>query len=79
MKYNVLFLILILFNNCCETKNTESNMKVVDNILKEQIGKNKTPGIQYYFFDSESIIYSFKGGYADIKNRKEINDETTYK
>ena len=53
-------------------------MEKVDQILSEQISRNKTPGIQYYFFDSESTLHSYKGGFADIKNEKKINDETTF-
>ena len=53
-------------------------MKTVDSLLIEQLSKNKTPGIHYYFFDTNSIIHSFNGGFADIKNQGKINDETTF-
>lgn len=53
-------------------------MNTVDQILNEQINRNKTPGIQYYFFDKDSVIHSFNGGFADIKNQKKITNKTTF-
>jgi D-alanyl-D-alanine carboxypeptidase len=70
--------LLLFITFSCKTNKIENKMKLVDNILKEQISKNKTPGIQYYFFDKDSVIHSYNGGFADIKNKKEISDETTF-
>ena len=73
-----ILVLLILTNLSCKTDKIENNMKTVDGLLNEQLSKNKTPGIQYYFFDTNSIIHSFNGGFADIKNQEKINDETTF-
>lgn len=53
-------------------------MKAAEEFLNKQLSTNKTPGIQYYFFDKTSIIHSFEGGFADIKNKRKINAETTF-
>jgi D-alanyl-D-alanine carboxypeptidase len=53
-------------------------MNTVDQILSEQIKKNKTPGIQYCFFDKNTVIHSYNGGFADIKNQQKISVETTF-
>ncbi len=59
-------------------KEKTEKMKYVDNILQEQIESNKTPSVQYVIFDKDSIIHRFKGAYADIKNKVEISEDTTY-
>ncbi len=53
-------------------------MNTIDNILKKQIEGSKTPSIQYIVFNKDSILYQFRGGFADISNRKEVTENTTY-
>lgn len=53
-------------------------MKSINDFLKQQVGKNNTPSIQYTFFDTDSIIYEFHEGWSDIQAAKAINASTTY-
>ena len=34
--------------------------------------------MQYALFDNEKIIRRYSYGYADIENKKEVNENTTY-
>ncbi|WP_273565690.1 serine hydrolase domain-containing protein [Maribacter halichondriae] len=49
-----------------------------DNILISLIKGNKTPSVHYIFFDAERVIHRFKGGLADIKNKEQVSDQTSY-
>jgi len=53
-------------------------MKSINDLLKQEADKNKTPSIQYIFFDLDSTIYEFRDGYSDIKANSRINAATTY-
>jgi D-alanyl-D-alanine carboxypeptidase len=53
-------------------------MANADKILTEQIEKKKTPSLQYLFFDKDNIIYQFRDGFADVKNRIKTTEDTTY-
>ena len=53
-------------------------MKSINAFLKQEVDKNKTPSIQYVFFDPDSTIYEFRDGYSDIKANTKINAATTY-
>ena len=53
-------------------------MKEVDKLLIEQVDKNKTPSVQYLIFTKDSVIHRFQNGFANINNKKYINQNTTY-
>ena len=44
----------------------------VDELLMDLIEKNRTPSVQYVLFNKDSVIHSFKGGFADIKNHRKV-------
>jgi D-alanyl-D-alanine carboxypeptidase len=50
----------------------------VENILSSQIDRNKTPGLQYYYFNQETVLYNFCGGLADIANQIKVTERTTF-
>ncbi len=50
----------------------------VSQILRNEVKRNKSPSVQYLFFDNNDIIDSFKGGFADIKNKLSSDVNTTY-
>lgn len=52
-------------------------MNKPEEYLRSQIRKGTTPSLQYAFFDSEEIIFSFDEGFADIANQKTVNERTT--
>jgi len=56
----------------------QKDMKEVDRILIELVDKNKTPSVQYLIFTKDSVIHRFQKGFADINNKKDINQNTTY-
>jgi D-alanyl-D-alanine carboxypeptidase len=53
-------------------------MKNADIILNRQIEENKTPSVQYLFFDRSSIIHEFRKGFADIGAGIKADEKTTY-
>jgi D-alanyl-D-alanine carboxypeptidase len=53
-------------------------MNETENILGKEIEKDKTPSVQYYFFNKDSIQKSFQIGLADISVQKAVNRNTTY-
>lgn len=53
-------------------------MNAIDNILTEQIRRDKTPSVQYVFFNTEIVIHRFQAGFADIKSQKMSSDNTSY-
>ena len=53
-------------------------MTKVDSVLMEQIEKNKTPSVQYLFFDKDKIIHEFRDGFADIKGGIKTSEKTAY-
>ena len=74
-----LFLILItlgIIYASCTKKNTMTNS--IEQILKEQVDRNKTPSIQYFLFDTEKIISSFSYGRADIKSNIPVGPDMTF-
>lgn len=54
------------------------NEKEIDRILTKQVEDDKTPSVQYAIFNSDTIIHLFRLGYADIKNNRYVNENTTY-
>ena len=53
-------------------------MHDIDRILSGQVEKDKTPAVQYIFFDQDRIIHKFHGGFADIKKQERIAENTTF-
>jgi D-alanyl-D-alanine carboxypeptidase len=53
-------------------------MNETENILGKEIEKHKTPSVQYYFFNKDSILKSFQMGLADISGQIVVNTNTTY-
>jgi D-alanyl-D-alanine carboxypeptidase len=53
-------------------------MKQIDKLLARQVQKHKTPSLQYLIFNKETILYKFHSGFADIKNQKQTDDQTSY-
>ena len=37
-------------------------MTSLEHFLSSQVDKNRTPGLQYYFFNQDDILYSYYGG-----------------
>ncbi len=59
-------------------KSKAKKMQDIDNILKQYIDDNKAPSVQYVIFNEDSIIHKFKAGFADIKNKIKVTENTTY-
>jgi len=53
-------------------------MNEMDHTLIELIRKDKTPSVQYAIFNKDSIIHKFQFGFADIKNKIETDEKTSY-
>lgn len=76
-KLSKLLLLFLAIVSCTEPNN-DIPMKTVESKLQSQISDNNTPGLQYYFFDKDSIIFSFEGGFADIKDQRKVTANTTF-
>ncbi|MBK8500899.1 MAG: beta-lactamase family protein [Saprospiraceae bacterium] len=55
-----------------------NDMNKIDEILKTQVDKGKTPSVQYILFDENKVIHHFQYGYSDVANKEKVNDNTTY-
>ncbi len=53
-------------------------MDEIDKLLTEQVQSNKTPSVQYLYFDQDSVLKSFQMGFADIAKKKEVDSSITY-
>src|SRR6188768_3650601 len=53
-------------------------MTEADNLLLQLVEENRSPSVQYIIFNRDNIIHSFSAGFADIKNQKKVNENTTY-
>jgi len=53
-------------------------MKSIVVFLKNEVDSNRTPSIQYAFFDSDSLIYEFQYGFNDLKAKKKTEASDTY-
>lgn len=75
---HLLLTITILLTTTCTKQDNDIAMKTPEEILTLQIEKNKAPGLQYYFFNKDSVICNFEGGYADIFNNKEVTEKSIF-
>jgi len=46
--------------------------------LNALLDDHKTPGLQYVFADIDQVLYRFNGGYADIRQKIPVRDNTTF-
>lgn len=69
---------ILLISNSCLTNEKGDPMGNAETILSRQIKNNKTPGLQYCFFDQDTILFSYYSGKADIENQKEVTRFTTF-
>jgi CubicO group peptidase (beta-lactamase class C family) len=53
-------------------------MKTTEQILTEQVTSGRSPSVQYFFFDQDSILDSHQMGYAKISERQKAEINTTY-
>ena len=53
-------------------------MTTNENILSGQVEKNRTPGLQYYYFNQDNILYSYCGGLANIEKKEKVTEATTF-
>jgi D-alanyl-D-alanine carboxypeptidase len=53
-------------------------MTGADIFLQKQKEENKTPSVNYIFFNRNSIVHQFISGYADVNNKITATAETTY-
>ncbi|WP_336518192.1 serine hydrolase domain-containing protein [Pollutibacter soli] len=53
-------------------------MKKADDFFQTLIRKDQSPGVTYHFFNKEKLIYSFRGGSADIKSGMAVTGATTF-
>jgi D-alanyl-D-alanine carboxypeptidase len=54
------------------------NMKNINDFLVSQVENNKTPSIQYVFFDTDSIIYELRYGLSSVKSDQQVTPSTSY-
>ena len=54
------------------------NSKAAEDFLKQQVLRNKSPAVQYAFFDKDHIIYRFKFGLTNVGKHFKIDEKTTF-
>jgi len=53
-------------------------MKSIKQFLSSQVEKNRTPGLQYYYFNQDNILFSYFGGQANIEKQLKVTKATTF-
>jgi D-alanyl-D-alanine carboxypeptidase len=53
-------------------------MDPAEKLLLDEINENRSPSIQYALFNKDSIIKRYAFGLADIHDKKEVSETTTY-
>jgi CubicO group peptidase (beta-lactamase class C family) len=53
-------------------------MDLTEKLLLAEIKENRSPSIQYAFFNKDNIIKRYALGLADVSEKKEVNKSTTY-
>lgn len=56
----------------------DDNMNNINDYLKTQIDLSKTPSIQYAYFDVNNVIYEFRDGLKNVKEKQSLERSTTY-
>src|SRR6056297_3862955 len=72
----IMVVVVVVISSC--HSQTKIQMDEIDKLLKEQVYLTNTPSIQYLYFDQDSVIKSFKMGFADIAKKKEVDSSITY-
>ncbi len=54
-------------------------MKEIAQILSGLINQGKAPAVEYLFFNAGSLVYDFRGGFADISNTIPVQEATSFK
>ncbi len=76
--YFIIIAIILLYLSYAFLSNQRENMTSAKQILTYEIEKGKSPSVQYYFFNQDSVIDAFQMGFADIKHNKAPDNQTTY-
>lgn len=53
-------------------------MKSAEKLLDDELKNGNSPSIQYHIFTSDSDLYAYKKGFADIANGRKVDFNTTY-
>lgn len=67
----------LALNASC-TVEPDPPMQPPAHILQKQLAAGKTPAVQYRFFNSDSVLFSFDSGLADVAGRVPVSEATTY-
>jgi len=74
----ILIPIFSVFLLCTFITDSLKHMTSVEQVLTRKIEKGRSPSIQYFFFDKDSIIASCRLGFSDIARQKRPDPTTTY-
>ena len=56
----------------------DDDVKTVESILSSQIDRHRTPGLQYYYFNQDDILFSYCGGVANNEKQVKVSKATTF-
>lgn len=57
---------------------TNDQEQAAGKYLNSLLDGQKTPGLQYIFADADQVLFRFNGGYADLKQKIPVRDNTTF-
>lgn len=77
MKYLLITFLVQMAFLPSNTKSTQQ-MEQIESKLQELVDRDKTPSVQYLFFDQDSILVSFYSGYSKVAAQQEADEKTTY-
>jgi D-alanyl-D-alanine carboxypeptidase len=68
-----------MLSDSCTRQNGNMNFDPVENLLSEEVKNNRTPSVQYVLFNKDTILKRLCFGFSDIKNKKVVDETTSYK
>jgi D-alanyl-D-alanine carboxypeptidase len=74
----IIFFVTVTAMYSINAQNMNFNKIEIDKLLNSEVGSDRTPSVQYAVFNGDSIIHTFRQGYADVVKGYEVNDNTTY-
>ena len=76
IKFPILFLVLVIFNSTLFAGEHVVKNSKLTHLLSELSSVNE-PGIQYVVVNSDSVVFEYSSGQADIKNKVALNSGHT--
>ncbi len=69
---------LMLMTASSFTTSNDQAMKSIQQRLNEEVAESKTPSVQYFFFDTDSVLFEFSTGKSNLVTEASVDARTRY-